>query len=531
MSWLYATSVTALFIQPLCFVFLIIPMAVAAWLRRWRPPIWPFVVYGLLGSASQIFGPPSPYQVMPDPPWVSREQAKLNLIPPYAYSDLSSWDGHVNRAVRSIRQSDGFFRAKRYDQNGLEFSEIVTFRSYKVLPNQPYTMSFYFRNDGKKPRFSINFITPRGFIALPATIVRVGDGLWRAYATVTTTTADTSIRGLNLINFEGDWTYLDIAYIQLESGDTPHAYRSDRQINDLTNRLLWWLGTLFLGYATLSASLWLLMQVNSEKLVVAINLGLFVQFIVALSQFLRTHERSTGLVGNANDLGHFIVVGVALAWLLGRGSRWVLLTLFLGLGLIWLSESRAALMGLALVSLAWLWDHRKYWVWILFGGLLMSLGIWTFAWESLGRFTTSGDLSYFTTQARLQIWDVAREAFINYPFTGIGLNRFNIYYLDNIPVNAIEASAAHPHNLYWQLLSEGGLLGGAAFLFLWGWIMYQLFKLEQWVIVGFIGFVTTLNVFDLTWYTAGVYSGLWLAVALGLKRGLAKFIYRGIAPR
>jgi O-antigen ligase len=519
-KWLYALSFVLLFTQPIFFTVIAIPISLVALRKGWRFTISPFIFSGLLGVLSQVVGPQFPYNLMLPPKNITDTQVKSNIIAPYNYSDLSSWDSNTQKSTRSAHLADGYRRVKRYSQENIQFNEIVTFRNYQVKPNQTYTLSFYFRSDGSKPSFNINFITPRGFRAVPATILALNNNLKRAYATIKTSDRDTSIRGLNLLNFAGKWTYLDIAYIQLELGSQPSTYNvaNNEIMSGLWSRIFWWLGLTILAFCILLASSWLLTQVTSEQILITLLFGLTVQVAVSITQVTQTSERATGFLGIDNYLGHFAVACSALAWLLGRGSKAVFFALVLSFALVWLSGSRAALLGLALVMLGYLWDNRNRWLLILAIGLLTATCGWIWGRGNLGRLATVADFNYFTTQARIQIWEVAHQAFTKYPLSGIGFNRFNIYYLDNLPLNAAESSAGHTHSLFWQLLSEGGLIGFCGFSFLWGWFIFRLIYNKQYAFLGFFLVFLVLNIFDLTWYTAGLHSVLWLGLAFTLKR-------------
>ena len=514
--WLYWTLLLMLFVQPLWFSVVGAMLGIVALWQRWRISIWPFVLAIVFGALSQALGPSLPYRPLPAPESTTNSIATTNLIAPYDYADLSSWDSTTQQATRAQRLLDGFLKAQRYKSDGQEFSEIVTFRSYAVNPNQPYTLSFYFRTDGRDPRFRINFVTPRGFIAVPATIVPTGNGIYRASASMVTQTRDTSIRGLNLLGFSGEWSYIDIAYIQLEPSSGVSIYTAGGIKPNLLERSAWWIGSVCLAYLLLLAFSWLLTRVKPYEVIWLTLTGLTVQLLFSIIQTVQGAQRATGLLEVDNYLGHFAVACAALIWLLGRGSYSVLLGLLLSLALVFLSESRAALIGWSLVMLAYIWDNQKYWKWFLAAVPLLAFLGWLSNTTVLGRLATIGDLSYFTTQARVQIWEIAQQAFATNPVTGIGFNRFNVYYLENIPLSLFETSAAHPHSLLWQLLSESGILGLLGFLILWSWVIIQLVRAGQGAVIALISMILLLNMFDLTWFTAGIHSLLWLSVAYGL---------------
>src|SRR3972149_10368861 len=77
--------------------------------------------------------------------------------------------------------------------------------------------------------------------------------------------------------------------------------------------------------------------------------------------------------------------------------------------------------------------------------------------------------------ARLEIWQTSWLIFKEHPILGVGLNNFEDVYRETIPRVAfppLEWLVAQPHNLYLALLTQIGLLGFLAFL----WIIIKFFK-------------------------------------------------------
>ena len=77
--------------------------------------------------------------------------------------------------------------------------------------------------------------------------------------------------------------------------------------------------------------------------------------------------------------------------------------------------------------------------------------------------------------APLEIWQTSWLIFKEHPIIGVGLNNFEDVYRETIPRVAfppLEWLVAQPHNLYLALLTQTGLLGLFAFL----WIIIQFFK-------------------------------------------------------
>lgn len=80
--------------------------------------------------------------------------------------------------------------------------------------------------------------------------------------------------------------------------------------------------------------------------------------------------------------------------------------------------------------------------------------------------------------ARLEIWQTSWLVFKEHPILGVGLNDFEYHYRENLPRVAfppLEWLVAQPHNLYLALLTQTGLLGFLAFL----WIIVRLFKIKK----------------------------------------------------
>lgn len=77
--------------------------------------------------------------------------------------------------------------------------------------------------------------------------------------------------------------------------------------------------------------------------------------------------------------------------------------------------------------------------------------------------------------ARLEIWQTSWLIFKEHPILGIGLNDFEYHYRENLPRVAfppLEWLVAQPHNLYLALLTQTGILGFLAFL----WIIIKFIK-------------------------------------------------------
>lgn len=80
--------------------------------------------------------------------------------------------------------------------------------------------------------------------------------------------------------------------------------------------------------------------------------------------------------------------------------------------------------------------------------------------------------------ARLEIWQTSWLIFKEHPILGVGLNDFEYHYRKNLPRVAfppLEWLVAQPHSLYLALLTQTGLLGFLAFL----WIIVRFFQIKN----------------------------------------------------
>ena len=87
-------------------------------------------------------------------------------------------------------------------------------------------------------------------------------------------------------------------------------------------------------------------------------------------------------------------------------------------------------------------------------------------------------LQNFSSSAYGEIYKVGLSMFLDNPITGVGISNYqtscnNISKYKNLMINY--DCASHPHNLYIQWLSEGGIITFASFLFLLFSILYFIF--------------------------------------------------------
>lgn len=515
-KWVLATPFFFLPLFGHVFMFVVVLVGMYGLLRH-RNPWWVgFWIFVFLGSIGQILAPSS---VIPALPWVNSSTSQTNLLSFASLITLQGWNtgGVVGATGQYV--GAGFWRSSRYNPNTMqEYAEIATYEVVKVEPNTQYTLSFYFRSDGTQTGFLINFITPNQYNFVQPTVVHLGGNWYRAYASYTTKPSETELRGLNLAGFSGDWQNIEVGYPQLELGGQPTQYNVATTNTQLTSRLIWWVGTAVLGLLVFMGSYVLLWETGGARAGLMIFLGLTVHLAYAVIS-IAAHDsfggRAVGLLGHPNILGHAAVVCASLVWIL-LGNRWGLGAVAVSSGLVVLSASRAAFLGIILLAFtSWLnfWPRVREMTFIAVGGLGL-LGIFVLS-QNLDRLMTLGSGQDLGSQSRLAIWQSAIRAFSEHPITGIGINQFSIYHYTHFPSSAVEPLVGHAHNLFLFLLAETGTLGLAGFLALWLGIMWMFLKQRMWEGVLMIIAILLLNLSDLTFFTSSIYASVWVAAAWG----------------
>ncbi|WP_297853180.1 O-antigen ligase [Meiothermus sp.] len=489
--------------------------------RMWF--VLPFGILALLGAGSQLMGPNDIDLETPSLPSSTYERHQtINLIPPYGLYDLRGWNHQDGSGPPGIRQSDGFRRVTRVHlPTGRHFTEILSNQIYPLKEGETYTQSFYFRHDGDEISFDFLFTTAKGQFGVPAKIETFPNGLKRAYASYKAQPGDKTLRAIDIYNLHGNWSYIDIGYAQLEIGLTPSRYTISLSKTKQSHwqRAVWWLGTGLLGFLVLVGSYFSLKHSGDFLMALGIVVGLLINLGAGLAQVNpAVEQRISGLTENPNLYGVGAVISVMLASL--ASSRILgLLALIFGLGIVALSDSRAAWLGLLGAIPLWFSRLSSRWgyVFLILSGVFVALALYLWLPSRLDRLATVTDLNYVNNQSRLEIWAVAWQAFLDHPLTGIGIGKFQIYYLKHLPIDALEPAATHAHNLFLHLLAEAGLLSLTGFLGLLGVIIRILWQKRQWAVLIVIGTALIMNLFDYTWFYAGVYYPLWVAIAWGLR--------------
>lgn len=486
-------------------------------LRRYSAVLVGTGVFVLLGTLSQLLTPPLEQPKLP--PWPA-PPASANLMSPNIVSRLVGFNFEDKQVLKLVRREGDFWQMPRVNpQTKRPFIEVHLLELFPVQVGTTYTQSIYFRHDGSWASFQFSFFTANGHHLVPTRVVEVGGGLKRAYATYLVQAGDNFVRGLDLVGLQGDWSYLDLAFPQLEPSPKPSAYRLPGLApQPLAHRVAWFWSTALLGMLALSGGLTLLPQRALAPALLTLGLAGILCIVVwqLLSSPLGFGSRASGLVSHPNLLGHLAVVVVGLILVLAD-RRWVLAGLLLALALIWFSGSRGAIIGLAPLVAFWLGSLGALWRRVALGAIcvLLLLAIWLGTNNDLGRFSTVFDSSYYSTASRMAIWRSASSVIRDYPWAGVGWGNFPHYYALRGAEGAIENTLSHAHNLALQFLTESGVLGLSGLAGLLGGIAITLGRTRAWAGLVLLVSVLLLNLFDYSFFNVVVYYPLWLAVACG----------------
>jgi len=210
------------------------------------------------------------------------------------------------------------------------------------------------------------------------------------------------------------------------------------------------------------------------------------------------NTRAAGPIGGANEYGQILLILLPLAILQFRTESTRALRVLSAvaacilLGGLLLTYSRACMLGGVAVFGMMIWmgllKPRHALVTVLGGGLLIAFLAPTAVtrMESLSRLkglfsrtVTAGQEPDSSAMNRyvldLALWHV----FLDHPILGVGPGQFAKHYsIDYVNrVGTIELTRTYqPHNLYLEMLAEGGLIGTVCFFSILATIMYGLWK-------------------------------------------------------
>lgn len=161
---------------------------------------------------------------------------------------------------------------------------------------------------------------------------------------------------------------------------------------------------------------------------------------------------------------YFIIAAVvAFLAMLFNGTRgvWAIIPILIPLVVIICAESKLKAVA-ALCS-----------IFLIVAGIFMTTP------NLSARFATITDLQMQSNSERLLMWQSAIKMFTDNPILGVGYGQYKTAYQTKyILPQARDKTLVHAHNNILQMLAECGIVGAAAFIFMWGYFSY--FSLRCW---------------------------------------------------
>lgn len=211
--------------------------------------------------------------------------------------------------------------------------------------------------------------------------------------------------------------------------------------------------------------------------------------------------------------------GLVFGWKILRNWQRILLVLLLLFmtGVLVLTQSRGAFMGLgAALMLMILLRFRHGWVavpvcLVVLVGLALVVG----PNRLLGSLEQNQAL-VSSLEGRQEIWSRAVSMIVDFPFTGVGIGTFGNV-ADTLYPFSLQSpgSIPHAHNLYLQVAVDLGIPGLAAWLAIWGSVIYAAWKIFQAGKKDAIAWQAALGAALLCAQAAMAVHGLWDAVTWG----------------
>jgi O-antigen ligase len=189
--------------------------------------------------------------------------------------------------------------------------------------------------------------------------------------------------------------------------------------------------------------------------------------------------RLGGVAPHPVAMGMFAQIGLVLLWARPYGKRWVnIFAWLLGLGVLFVAQSKTAWIGLMLCSIAMVTVRHGGSAWKRLGdpregafGIVLCLVVMAVAAAVLGvlLFADLGDqVSDFlatdqgaqltSMTGRDQIWAVALEEWHSHPWFGYGPGLFD----DDFRMAVHMPQATHAHNQFIDTLARSGVMGATA---------------------------------------------------------------------
>ena len=238
-------------------------------------------------------------------------------------------------------------------------------------------------------------------------------------------------------------------------------------------------------------------QVRSFVLVFAISVC--INDLTALWQMAAHGSiswRPMGLVHSPTFLGSHMLMAIPVlfffsrkAYFHSREQIFLLGMALFSLVILILTQTRGAWIAFVLVMIAYVIVERRFRRQLLLGGLvglICIVGGLLLSHSYSQRLATLADPQMQSNLERAYMWHGAISIWRDHPVTGVGMDEYGWYYntiyilpeakAQFLNVDRPDTWHGHPHNNILKHLSEGGILGLAAYFVLHGYIFLRLWR-------------------------------------------------------
>jgi hypothetical protein len=423
---------------------------------------------------------------------------------------LTAWNRNSSPNQWAHLESNGYWRLYHYSPEGFLNEEIYVAKYYKLNPGQKYIQRFQLRTDAPID-FMVSIFTRRGHQPVRPKLEWQINDVYSFSVTFTANSDDQYLRAFDLVGLGGPWTWLEFGQAslsiqnQFQSENTNKTNKAETWISKIV-ALQPWFGV---GYLSLAVVLMVVakhIQLLQHRTLFAIMMlaGLFAQLLMS---FFGIQNPALGYIPEKNQIAHGAIMTSAFLTTTAPGFVSALGIVFAGATALVLG-ARGALLVLVVVAVYALMKHQLLSSWrnLRMAGAILICVVAALIWTV--RPSQEAVQSGF---ARVGIWRIAIESAWERP-QGNGPGQFAKIYVQKRSSDAFDALVSHPHNLILGVLFEFGWFGLIGFLLLWIALLGSCIKARAWPALMVIGSAFLLNIFDYTWFTAGVTVPLWLAI-------------------
>ncbi len=210
----------------------------------------------------------------------------------------------------------------------------------------------------------------------------------------------------------------------------------------------------------------------------------FVSYQQGTTFYAQGIERAVGNTSvseNPNSLGTTIAAAIPLFMLLALRAPTLWMKILFGLGVpllistLAITGSRASLLGFLGAAVYMWWMSRNRILVGIVGLTILVAGFLVLPEQYQTRYSsmTSGELDA-SSQGRVTVWKKGARMLVDRPFFGVGINCFGTANADSYSGEG-RRSYLRAHNLFVQVFSEVGLIGGILFTA----FMYQFLRINR----------------------------------------------------